>query len=391
MFTNVLLKKLLYILMLLAVSLIALQYVFAELVLVITVVIFILLSNYFSEPAPTADEPLCCSDDEEDDLEPCATIISSTGMLATQSISCLNTSKTDLSDLIGVQEGAITTLSGAFMSIQSLLTQQQTYINSLLSVDQEDDENAVDMNMFEFAESTAKTLNHFVEIANNMGDESIYLSEKVEHISQQMPGVMKALQGIEQISSQTNLLALNAAIEAARAGEAGRGFAVVADEVRSLSNSSSEVSLNIQQQLTAMNKLIMSLAEEVKNIASQDVGYVHASKDELDEAIKQLARKAEIDQQMTHNLEELASELVDAVHSAMRGLQFGDMSVQSLQFTADSLSLLADAMQQLRRIDGVNIADEINRVTQDYQQKLDLRVHNPVSSSSMDSGEIELF
>jgi len=391
MFKNVLFKKLLYILVLLGTSLIALQYVFAELVLVVALVIFILFSNYFSEPIRVAEKQACCSDSDSDDIEPCGTIVGSTSALATQSISCLNTSSNDLSDLIGVQEGAITTLTDAFMSIQSLLTQQQTYINNLLSVEQEGEEAPTGMNMFEFAENTAKTLNHFVEIANNMGDESTYLSGKVEHISQQMPGVMKALQGIEQISSQTNLLALNAAIEAARAGEAGRGFAVVADEVRSLSNSSSEVSHNIQKQLTVMNKLIMDLAEEVKNIASQDVGYVHESKDELDEAIKQLAHKAEIDQQMTHNLEGLAAELVDAVHNAMRGLQFGDMSVQSLQFTVDSLTLLSDAMQQLRRIDGVNIADEINLVIQKYQQKLDERVHNPVSSSSMDSGEVEFF
>jgi len=392
MFKNVLLKKWFYISALLTISLVALQYIdSAELVLTISLGIFLLMSKYLHEKPIVQTTEECCVNSISDEIESCDAILSSTQALAKQSISSLQDNKNDLSDLIGVQEGAITTLTDAFMAIEALLNQQQTYIYSLLNTDKEGEGCPIEMNMSEFAQNTVETLNHFIEIAGNMGNETTYLLEKVEHISTQMPGVMEALQGIEQISSQTNLLALNAAIEAARAGEAGRGFAVVADEVRSLSNSSAEVSHNIQKQLTSINALIVDLATEVKNIASQDVDYVHDSKDELNETISQLALKAESDKEMTRSLDALASELVDAVHRAMRGLQFGDMSVQSLQFTVKDLSLLSDTMQALRDIKGGNLADEINLIVQNYQQEREQRVHNPVSSSSMDSGDIELF
>lgn len=391
MFKNVTLKKIFYISAILISSIIALQFIPAELVIIFSLVSIVVLSRYLHLNALCASDkntPPCINSALADGGEK---ILKSTKNIAQQSIDSLQHNQKDLTDLIGTQEGAISTLTDAFMAIQTLLGQQQTYIQTLLSVEVEGDKASVEMDMRKFAENTSKTLNHFVQIVTNMGDESMYLVEKVENISAQMPGVMQALQGIEQIASQTNLLALNAAIEAARAGAAGRGFAVVAGEVRALSNSSSEVSHNIQKQLSSINVLIIELSKDVKKIATQDIDYVHDSKDEVNEAIIQLAHKADNDLQMTHNLNGLATELLEAVHNAMRGLQFGDISIQSLQFTLEGITELNETMHQLNNIKGLNIADEIDVVLKAYQAKQDKRVHNPVSSSSMDSGDVEFF
>lgn len=391
MMKNVLLKRILFILALLFSSLIALQYLPAELVFIIAFAVFIFFSRYLhhlSDISLNTKANLNLSNSDKIRHE---ALLTGTKELAQQSINSLQNNQHDLLGLIGTQEGAINTLTNAFMAIQELINQQQTHIHTLLSVELEGDGAPIDIDMHQFAKNTAKTLNHFVEVATNMGNESSYLLEKVEHISAQMPAVMNALQGIEQIASQTNLLALNAAIEAARAGDAGRGFAVVAGEVRSLSNSSSQVSHNIQKQLSSINTLITELAKEVKNIAIQDVDYVHDSKDEVNEAITQLTHKADNDLQMTRNLDALASELLEAVHNAMRGLQFGDISVQSLRFTLDGINLLKDTMQQVGDIEGVNVSDELDLIVQAFQNNKQQRVQNPVSSSNMDSGDVEFF
>ncbi|MCP4324140.1 MAG: chemotaxis protein [Psychromonas sp.] len=391
MINNVTLKKIVYISALLFTSIIAIQYIPAEIVIIFTLALSVLLGTYLSSNSNVNNNKNSHAFFNSESSNNCANILTSTKELAQQSVASLKQNQDDLSDLIGTQEGAIHTLANAFLAIEALLTQQQGYIKTLLSVEVEGKGQSTQMDMRQFAENTSKTLNHFVEIATNMGNKSIYLSKKVDHISEQMPGVMKALQGIEQIASQTNLLALNAAIEAARAGEAGRGFAVVADEVRALSSSSSEVSHNIQKQLSLINELVVELSKEVKSIASQDVDYVHDSKDEVNEAITQLAHKADNDLQMTRDLEGLATELLEAVHDVMRGLQFGDISVQSLRFTLDGVTQLSEAMQQVENINGANAPGELDLIIKAFQEREEQRVHNPVSSSSMDSGDVELF
>lgn len=316
-----------------------------------------------------------------------------TGTLIKDSV---NNASQDMEALIGIQTDAIATLTRAFTGLKELLEVQQNEIRKLLfdAGDNQSSAQSIGSRMSIFARNTSETLNRFVDTTVTMSAASMGLVEKVGAIANQMPNVMKALQDIDQIAAQTNLLALNAAIEAARAGEAGRGFAVVADEVRALSTRSAGFSHEIQTQLSSINSAIHSLTDEVGSVASQDMTYVLDARREVEQAIEELIDRAENDQQVANKLNEVATRLVDALHQAMRGLQFEDMSRQNISHCVGLLHSLQPIAQILTKGAGQSLDAITAALGKEVQLHRTSAIHNsanPVSATSMKSGDIDLF
>lgn len=147
----------------------------------------------------------------------------------------------------------------------------------------------------EKADQVAQDLNGNMQMVNAQSDELIKLmtqlsiemessskaSNELRATSHEVKSVLDVINGI---SEQTNLLALNAAIEAARAGEAGRGFAVVADEVRGLSVRTQEATIEIQSMIDNLEKTSEELVQKVEG-GAKEVNHisenVNGSKDKL--------------------------------------------------------------------------------------------------------------
>ncbi|MBF9002665.1 MULTISPECIES: methyl-accepting chemotaxis protein [Vibrio] len=114
--------------------------------------------------------------------------------------------------------------------------------------------------------SRAKT--HVNRLVSNVDN----TAESMENMSEETKGINQILAVIGDIASQTNLLALNAAIEAARAGEQGRGFAVVADEVRALASRTQDSTEEIEKALTKLlqgSEEVLSLMEGTKDTCQE--------------------------------------------------------------------------------------------------------------------------
>ncbi|MFZ8201298.1 methyl-accepting chemotaxis protein [Alteromonas portus] len=301
----------------------------------------------------------------------------------------LTVTSSNISDIFSTQSDAVATLSESFISLQTLLGQQETSINNLLKDDDNSDCAYADK-MRTFASDTDSTLTQFIASTTQMTDSTRALETQVQTIQQAMPTVIEALSGIDDISSQTNLLALNAAIEAARAGEAGRGFAVVADEVRALSTRSTQFSDVIKTQIENIKSLIDKLTETAEVVASQDISHVVNAKDTISEQLRGIIKKAESDIQGASELEAIRQQLADSTAAAIRGLQFGDINGQNLTYTREIIEFVIEQLTTL----SPESASRVRENLENYQHSLTEKGqadHNPVSATSMDAGDVELF
>lgn len=138
--------------------------------------------------------------------------------------------------------------------------------------------------------------------ANQMRDVSVKqaeLTETASTIEEAVNSSMEIIGSIQSIASQTNLLSLNASIEAARAGDAGKGFAVVATEVQALSSSTQETTKHISEKLNNVNDSVKGILAKINEISAsvseenEEMSNINATIEELHAAADEIGRMAE--------------------------------------------------------------------------------------------------
>ncbi|MBI43479.1 methyl-accepting chemotaxis protein [uncultured Marinobacter sp.] len=184
-----------------------------------------------------------------------------------------------------------------------------------------------------------------VRQVHRQSGENLRLIQELNEKSNRIQGVTATIQGIAE---QTNLLALNAAIEAARAGEQGRGFAVVADEVRQLASRTGQATSEVSETLEEIRSDTVLIVQRIEDLAQgvdsglasvESVGErLEQIRDHSDRVQQQVARIAEIDQANEQSL----ARVFAAIETLKDQISESDQSVAGLAEQAGTLMELAE-------------------------------------------------
>ncbi|AKN34191.1 chemotaxis protein [Clostridium carboxidivorans P7] len=189
------------------------------------------------------------------------------------------------------------------------------------------------------------------------------VSDKIANLNSSVSQVGSITDVINEISEQTNLLALNAAIEAARAGEAGKGFAVVADEVRTLAEQSQESTGKIQkliQSISSETSNVMNTSEQVKNLLGKQKDTVNITVASFEDMLNASSKISPLVQDTYKSIEKT----MESKETIMNKVE--SVTAVSQETSASSEEISASSEEMLANTESVSkFASELNEVAQE--------------------------
>ena len=244
--------------------------------------------------------------------------------------------------------GAVTEIASNIESLGRMVESQSSGVTQASAAVEQMIGNIASVNT-----SMDKMANSFADLRSNSQvgiDKQRAVNERIEQIETQSQMLQEANVAIANIASQTNLLAMNAAIEAAHAGEAGKGFAVVADEIRKLSETSTAQSKTIGNQLTNIKE---SIGEVVAASSEASIAFESVSKklEDTDALVMQIKSAMEEQNEGSKQITEALHSMQDStleVKNASAEMEEGNkMILKEVQALQDAAMQMNQSMEEM--------------------------------------------
>ncbi len=159
---------------------------------------------------------------------------------------------------------------------------------------------------------------------------------------------------IQKINKQTNLLALNATIEAERSGEAGRGFVVVANEVKTVSRRIANLSVTMQEKIGLVSESVRNGYKTLQDVATADMSGNILAKEKLDALMEAMMRQNSNFMELMESSSASSREISQNINNMVVGMQFQDRTTQIIENTCLLLQSMIEDCNRLN--DGVDAA-----------------------------------
>lgn len=306
----------------------------------------------------------------------------------------------DLNQVTNIIRSATSSLSGSFTGLEHETEGQQALLRDMVddlvkaASGSEYAEQTAGLNNFQ--SETQRIIKGFIDIIGTLRGDCVAMVEQFHTMTGHVKSVTHMLKDVNEITSQTNLLALNAAIEAARAGEAGRGFAVVADEVRKLSQRTEQFNGQIRDQLREIDTSINQVSVRVGAVAGLDMEKAEGSRGQADHMWAEISEMNGRVVEKSNKVTDLSKCIQEHVRTGVVSLQFEDMATQlvvHIQNRARAIEQVASVMQDcLRSVeDARRVSERLGKLQELSKSSFDRISHKSVAQSSVDTGSVDLF
>jgi methyl-accepting chemotaxis protein len=202
-----------------------------------------------------------------------------------------------------------------------------------------------------------KTLLEVINSMKTNADREARTLKEMETIIAHMKNISAIVNEIESIANQTNLLALNAAIEAARAGEQGRGFAVVADEVRKLSDRSNASALEIRKRIATIDTNVKEMYAETGQRVSESGRKSEESELVVVDALNKIDEANHLAAKQLDELTGESESLARDISGILMSMQFQDITRQRIEHVIEPLQSLKTELAETAQRMGVGAVD----------------------------------
>jgi len=309
--------------------------------------------------------------------------------------------KIDVERVKGILLEAVSNLTDGFSSMNNLVQREDEMVQMIVARSRSNEDTDDSININKFAVMTEDIMANFITVLMSVSSQSLETAHNLDEMQEQLDGIFSLLNESKTIADQTNLLALNAAIEAARAGEAGRGFAVVADEVRSLSTRAASFNDQIAEKVHMAKSAIDLVNTTVNEMASSDTSSSIESQEKIKKALIAIANMDKFFTRTISDVSDVTADIERVIGETVRVLQFEDITSQVLSEAAERSARVCNITNEIHHavsqeisndsISVIEYIDEIragvNRIRETWQDK-----HTSVSTAeNLDEREVDLF
>lgn len=217
---------------------------------------------------------------------------------------------------------------------------------------------------------------------------------RVSRMTDRIGAIFDLVRQVDQLSEDTSMLAINAALEAARAGPAGKGFGVVASEIRALSRNTKNLNAMIEESVLGAREDVEFVSDAIQKVVNEDCARALEAQQGAGVAVAQLqaAQMAIHDTMETVNAS--SRRVKEQADAAVRALQFEDMVGQLLTAVGKRIAAARDASAQrpTSTEDLEALQEALRRCLEDAAgAETEQALRNVVSQEDVEAGDVELF